>query len=52
MFGTLEILGGVDADGLDVGETHADAVAVLEPAELFEALGLFKTALGELGICR
>lgn len=44
----LQILRGVDADGLDIGEAYADAVAVLEPAELFEALGLFKAALWKL----
>ena len=48
-FGTGEVLGGVDADGLDVGEADADAVAVLQPTELFQTLGLLKGRLGQLG---
>ena len=38
--GSLQVFGGVDTYGLYVGEAHTDAVAVLEPTELFETLGL------------
>ena len=37
-----KVVGRVDADGFDIGEADADAIAVLQPAELFEALGLFE----------
>ena len=34
--GGRQIFGRVDADGLHVGDTHADPVAVLQPAQLFQ----------------
>ena len=37
-----KVVGRVDADGFDIGEADADAIAVLQPTELFEALGLFE----------
>ena len=46
---TLKIFGGVDADGLDIGQSDTDAVAILKPAQLFETLSPFQTALRQLG---
>ena len=38
--GADEVVRGIDADGVVGGDGHADALAVFEPAQLLEALGL------------
>ena len=40
--GTFHIVGRIDADGFLLGDAYADAVAVLQPAQLLEALGLLE----------
>ena len=39
LFGAGEVVGGIDADGLDVCFGHTDAIAVLQLTKLLEALG-------------
>ena len=48
-FGTLEVFGRIDTYCLDVGLSYTYAVAVLKPAQLLQALSLFKRALGQTG---
>ena len=48
-FCPLKILWGVDANGLDISQSDTDAIAVLEPSQLFEALGALEAALWQLG---
>lgn len=43
----FEVGFGVYADGVELGGSDVDAKAVLEEAELFEALGLFEGAVGQ-----
>ena len=45
----MQILWCVDADGLHIRQSDADAIAVLQPAQLLQALSLLKTALRQLG---
>jgi hypothetical protein len=48
-FDAVEVLFGVDADGVEVGGFDVDVDAVFEEAELLEALGLFEGAGGKGG---
>ena len=48
-FGFLEIFGGVDADGFDVGDGCLDCQSVFEPTKLFERFGKFERCLLQLG---
>jgi hypothetical protein len=48
-FDAVEVLLGVDADGVEVGGFDVDVDVVFEEAELFEALGLFEGAGGQSG---
>ncbi len=48
-FYALEVGFGVYAYGVEVGGGYVDVEAVLEKAELFEALGDFEGAVGEGG---
>jgi len=43
-FDAVEVLLGVDADGVEVGGFDVDVDAVFQEAELFETLGLFESA--------
>ena len=45
----MEILWGVDADGLHISKAYADAVTIFQPAELFKTLGFLEFALRQLG---
>lgn len=42
----VEVFGRVDADGLDIGQSDLDLVAVLQPAQLLQALRQFERRLG------
>ena len=46
---TLQILWCVNADGLYIRQSDTDAIAVLQPAQLLQALCLLQTALRQLG---
>ena len=48
LFGTLQVLWGVDADGLNVGLSHTDAIAILQPAQLLQTLRYLQRTLGQL----
>ena len=37
LLSSLQILWRVDADGLDIGASHLDLIAVLQPAQLLQA---------------
>ena len=43
----VEVFGRVDADGLDIGQSDLDLVAVLQPAQLLQALRQFERRLGQ-----
>ena len=43
-FELRDLFGGVQADGIVVGDEHADLCPVLEGAELFEVFGLLESA--------
>lgn len=51
-FGGGKVVGGVDADGVVLADGDAYAVAVLEPAQLFEAFGFLKRRLRQVGYLR
>jgi hypothetical protein len=48
-FDAVKVFFGVDADGVEVGEFDVDVDFVFEEAELFEAFGVFESAVGEGG---
>ncbi|WP_433968971.1 hypothetical protein [Tunturiibacter gelidiferens] len=48
-FDALEVLFGVDSDGVEFGGLDVDGDVVFEEAELFEAFGLFEKAGGRVG---
>lgn len=48
-FCPLKIFWGVDANGLDISQSDTDAIAVLKPSQLFEALCALQAALRQLG---
>lgn len=43
----VEVFGRVDADGLDIGQSDLDLVAVLQPPQLLQALRQFERRLGQ-----
>ena len=45
--GGSQIIGCIDADGLDIGNTYLDTVAGRQPTQLFQTLGLLKRCLRE-----
>ena len=46
---TLQVFGGVDGVAFEGGHGRADAVAVFQPAELFELFGFFERRGGQAG---
>ena len=37
LFGTFQVVRCVNADGLYIRQTHLDAIAIIQPAQLFQA---------------
>ncbi len=42
VFGSLEVLGRIDTDGVEIGLCYAYDISILEPSQLLEGFGLLE----------